>query len=82
MRMQANRIILFISTLALSISVLHGADDEFTIITNDVGSQIDLTARTTVDSEYSVVITFNSLQNLSPSTSQTLFNVKGRETPI
>ena len=49
MRMQANRIILFISTLFLSILVLHGADDELTIITNDVGSRIDLIARTTVD---------------------------------
>ncbi|MBT5717635.1 MAG: M23 family metallopeptidase [Opitutae bacterium] len=70
--------IFLIFFICWGITPVHGADDEFTIITNDVGSRIDLTARTTVDSEYSVVITFNSFQNLSPSTTQTLYNVKGK----
>ena len=70
--------IFLIFSICWGITPVHGTDDELTIITNDVGSRIDLTARTTVDSEYSVLITFNSLQNLSPSTSQTLFNVKGK----
>jgi len=70
--------IFLIFSICWGITPVHGADDELTIITNDVGSRIDLIARTTVNTEYSVVITFTTLDNLAPSTSQTLFNVKGK----
>ena len=68
--------IFLIFSICWGITPVNGADDELTIITNDVGSRIDLIARTTVNTEYSVVITFTTLDNLAPSTSQTLFNVK------
>ena len=70
--------ILYIFSIFRVISSVHGADDELTIITNDTGSRIDLIARTTVDSEYSAEITFTTLYNLTPSTTQTLFNVSGK----
>ena len=70
--------ILLIGSICLLSSFAYGADDELSIITNDTGSRIDLIARTTVDSEYSAEITFTTLYNLTPSTTQTLFNVTGK----
>ena len=56
------------------------ADDEFIIYSAERNNQLDLIARTTVDSEYSVISNYSTITNLALSTDQTLFNVKGGDT--
>ena len=67
----------FVCILIFFISWKLYADDEFIIYTAERNNQLDLIARTTVDSEYSVILNYSTITNLAPSTDQTLFNVKG-----
>ena len=67
----------FVCILIFFISWKLYADDEFIIYTAERNNQLDLIARTTVDSEYSVILDYSTITNLAPSTDQTLFNVKG-----